>query len=471
MVAAVAGVGGPAPAGAAPGDPLFHTDLEATFPPADSLYRGDVAEVRLRYTTAVQLAVSSLRVVGPDGEAVPASGLDTVPGTGSSEIRVRFEEPLRSGAYTVEWRTAGPDDHPIEGEYGFRVERPEPEPDTLPEPDSLDVPGTDVQEPGAADSVPMTSTGAGGSGALGPRPLGVAVRWIFFASIVGMLGAGVFRFTVVPVLAGERGWEEAARVGRERLLRFAVGAALLGAVALPARFIVQTATFFGAEGFTMSAARGILGTGWGVGWLVELVALVLFAGGLMLVKRRPRGGWLLMLGGGALATVVPALAGHSRSVDPALRSLATVVDALHVAAASIWLGGLAALVLVGVGAAGRATGAEAGHALPRVVNAFSRVALVAVAGLFATGVVNAWLHLGSFDALWASGYGRTLALKLGLVAVVAGLGFYNWRVVRPTLRTTPRAALIRGPASVELLVGVGILLVTAVLVASPLPGG
>lgn len=449
--------------------PAVHTELEATFPAADSLHRGDVGEVRLRYTTAVQLRLSTVRVRGSDGEVIPSTGPDTVPGTGSAEIRVRFDEALPSGAYTVEWRTAGPDDHPIEGQYGFEVERPEREPaaeDTAGGPLTPREPAAGVQ-----DDVPMAPTGADASGAAGPGPVGVAVRWLFFASVVGMLGASVFRFTVVPVLSREEGWEEAARVGRDRLFRLAFAAAVLGAVALPARLGVQAATFFGADGVTASAAWSLLSTAWGAGWIVQAVALVIFGGGLALVRRRPRGGWLLMLLGAALATVAPALSGHARAVDPALRSLATVVDALHVAAAGIWLGGLGALVLVGVGAASRATGDAAGSALPRVVNAFSRVALIAVAGLFATGLVQAWLHLGSVQALWGSVFGRTLAVKLGLVAVVAALGFYNWRVVRPALRDTPRPALIRGPATVELAVGIAILLVTAILVASPLPGG
>lgn len=461
-----------APAGEVEG---FHTELEATFPAADSLFRGDVREIRLRFTTAVQLPLSSVRLLDGAGRALAGPRPDTVPATGGAELRLGLEEPLPTGVYTVRWRTAGPDSHPIEGEYGFTVERPAPVRDSAAtgdvDPTAGEPPAGDPTSQGEQGETVLVATQGGGAGA-GPGIVGVAVRWLFFVSLAGMLGTTVFRFAVAPVLGSEAGWGEAAATASRRLFRLAVVAAALGVIALPLRFAVQAAAFFGDEGVSTSTTMGLLSGGWGAGWLLELAAIAVFIAGVLVARasERPRRGWLLMLAASVAATVVPALSGHSRAVDPALLSLATVVDALHVAAASTWLGGLAALVLVGVGAARLAGGSRPGAALPRVVNAFSRVALAAVVLLLATGVVNAWLHLGSLDALWASGYGRTLAVKLALVAGAGALGFYNWRVVRPALEATPRPGLIRGPAAVELLLGMAVLAATAFLVGTPLPG-
>lgn len=73
-------------------------------------------------------------------------------------------------------------------------------------------------------------------------------------------------------------------------------------------------------------------------------------------------------------------------------------------------------------------------------------------------------------ALWQSRYGRTLLLKLAVLAGVAATGFYNWRRVRPALGDELGTARLRRSSAIELPIGLAVLLVTAVLVATPPPG-
>ena len=90
--------------------------------------------------------------------------------------------------------------------------------------------------------------------------------------------------------------------------------------------------------------------------------------------------------------------------------------------------------------------------------------------LVLTGLFSAWLHLGSLDALWSSGYGRTLGLKLLLFVPLFATGAYNWLRVRPALASGDAPARrIRLSGGVELAVAVAVILVTAVLVATPPP--
>jgi copper transport protein len=100
-----------------------------------------------------------------------------------------------------------------------------------------------------------------------------------------------------------------------------------------------------------------------------------------------------------------------------------------------------------------------------MVSAFSPVALsgAAVAGL--TGVVSALLHFASVSQLWSTAYGRTLLIKLALLLLVAGIGFYNWRFVLPSLHGAESPSRLRRSAGTELATGAVVLLVTAVLVA------
>jgi copper transport protein len=103
------------------------------------------------------------------------------------------------------------------------------------------------------------------------------------------------------------------------------------------------------------------------------------------------------------------------------------------------------------------------------VGAFSPWALAFAGIVVITGAASAWLHLPSVGALWSTGYGRTLLVKLALLAPVLAAGGYNWLRVRPTLGGSPSVARLTRAASVELTFGALVLAVTAVLVATP-PG-
>jgi copper transport protein len=223
--------------------------------------------------------------------------------------------------------------------------------------------------------------------------------------------------------------------------------------------------------------------------------------GLVTLQRddvRPRG-WWMMLVAGLGTTLVPPLSGHAAATAAPVRAFAILNDAVHVTAAGAWMGMLGVLVIAGLGAlaargslvptpagggwsgaGGVATdgfdvsgGSRRSEAMlapaARLVNAISRIALVAVGALAATGLVSAWLQLGSLGALVGSGYGRTLVLKLVLVVVAACVGFYNWRVLRPGLAAEGTTERIRRSATAEALVGVAILLITAALIVTPLP--
>ncbi len=78
--------------------------------------------------------------------------------------------------------------------------------------------------------------------------------------------------------------------------------------------------------------------------------------------------------------------------------------------------------------------------------------------------------MAALPALWQTRYGQVLLLKLALLAITAGIGLYNWKRGTPSLSATAQGPQhLRRAATVELVVGVGVLLVTAILVATPTP--
>src|SRR5206468_4161314 len=87
---------------------------------------------------------------------------------------------------------------------------------------------------------------------------------------------------------------------------------------------------------------------------------------------------------GAAALVPIAAAGHAAAVEPGT-ARAIAVDALHVAAAGLWVGGLVPLAML-LRAAATPEGADARPYAVLAARRFSRVALATVAGVAALGL-------------------------------------------------------------------------------------
>ena len=128
----------------------------------------------------------------------------------------------------------------------------------------------------------------------------------------------------------------------------------------------------------------------------------------------------------AAALAFPGLAGHPVDDEPRRAHARARLGAP--AAASIWIGGLAGLLVLA--AATRAGKRVA--ALAVVVPRFSRAAMGSVAVLLATGIVASIVHLPTLGSLWETSYGQALIAKSVLLACALVLGAVN------TLRSRPR---------------------------------
>lgn len=168
--------------------------------------------------------------------------------------------------------------------------------------------------------------------------------------------------------------------------------------------------------------------------------------------------WAVAVGGALVLAAAPALSGHAIG-HPRLPEVAVAAGTVHVLAASIWIGGIACLLLAARSAAARSLGPP--PPLARLVDAFSPVALVCGVVVVGTGLVQSWLLVGGIQGL-DSPYGRALLAKVALVTGVLAGGAFNWRRVRPLLRAGD-PDVFRRSGAVEFLFAQGVLLATAVL--------
>ncbi|MCU0514677.1 MAG: FixH family protein [Anaerolineae bacterium] len=109
-----------------------------------------------------------------------------------------------------------------------------------------------------------------------------------------------------------------------------------------------------------------------------------------------------------------------------------VNDWLHLLATCLWVGGLAAFLLI-LPAVRRA--APTTQLTGRLVAQFSNFARVAVIALALTGFYSGWLQVGSPQALLTTLYGQTLLIKLLLFLPVLALAAVNLLVTQQRLKT------------------------------------
>lgn len=195
----------------------------------------------------------------------------------------------------------------------------------------------------------------------------------------------------------------------------------------------------------------------GAGRAVLLVTAI--TAGLAVAARTGtgRGGARLLLAGALAALVVPVvLSGHSSAAEDHLVAVTTL--AVHVVAASLWVGGLGALLRYG-----RATPAAAGR--------YSTVALWCFAATAVSGVLAAGVVLGGAGAVVAAlgtGYGVLLLGKTLGLTVVGLLGWHHRRRTLPQLRAGQPGAF-RRLAVVEMAVLLATVALAVALAASPPP--
>jgi putative copper export protein len=184
---------------------------------------------------------------------------------------------------------------------------------------------------------------------------------------------------------------------------------------------------------------------------------------LVALARTPTGTGVA-LAAAVAAFVPPTLFGHAATGNRLLGSLSLVV---HVVAAALWVGGLAALTWTAL--RGRTPLA---NAVPR----YSLLAMGCVAAVALSGVVNAAVRIGSLGALFGSAYGLVVLAKVVAIVTLAAFGQLHRQHTVERLRTWRRkrnvpaaAPVFIGLAAVELTVMAATVALAVGLSRTPTP--
>jgi len=171
---------------------------------------------------------------------------------------------------------------------------------------------------------------------------------------------------------------------------------------------------------------------------IRLLLAVMLAGCLRL-DRVPfaRG---LALAAALGLTAAMAWTGHAGATPDEMGILHLAADTLHLCGVAIWIGGLVALVLLLLVARSDRTVANMSFAR-QATERFSTIAVASVVVVLATGIVNAWVLVGSMQVLRVTGYGQLLMLKMALFAAMLLFAAANRFRLMPQLAVPPGNAL------------------------------
>jgi putative copper resistance protein D len=275
--------------------------------------------------------------------------------------------------------------------------------------------------------------GAGGNGAL------IVVRAIHFAATAIATGALVFR-AVVARPALDSGQAVAMLVRTQTLVIAWIGLAIAVASGM-VWFLFEATSMSGlplGEAMTSSVLLTVLNqTQFGLVSEIRIVLAVILAACLACYRFPLADRFAPAAALGLTAAI--AWTGHAGSTPGQTGNLHLTADALHLVAAASWIGGLVSLAVLLAAVRRHHTATWVSLARDATMR-FSMLGVVSVATLLATGIVNAWILVGSFHALLITEYGQILMLKVAVFAAMLVLAAVN------RFRLTPRLAVSSGNA-------------------------
>ena len=268
----------------------------------------------------------------------------------------------------------------------------------------------------------------------------IVIRAIHFAATALTTGTLVFRAVVADraLLSAEA----VATVMRMQIRRVAwVGLAITvvsGAIWL----LLEAAAMSGLalrEAITADVLSTVVNeTQFGLDFEIRSVLVIILAACLAFDRLAPAR-WLALASALGFVAAI-AWTGHAGSTPGEMGLLHLTADTLHLIAAAAWTGSLVPFALL-LAVARRYPGEASARLARDAAQRFSTLGIASVATALGSGIVNAWILVGSVNGLIATPYGRLLMLKIALFVAMLAFAAVNrfW--------LTPRLALPLGSAA------------------------
>lgn len=453
-----------------------HAQLVLTSPGSGSTLASEPAAVIFEFGEPVGGTLGAVRVYDAHGAEVDDLDVSHPHGRQSS-IGVGLKPHLPDGTYTATYRVVSADTHVVYGGLVFNVGHASAT-------SKVTVSGLLKR----SESGRVTNVAFGLARALDYISIALLLGGLAFLAIAWLPGLRAVAETDSP-------WQAASRAFAVRLHRLLYAAIALGVLASVLGLLLQGASASGVS--LWSSLKGALledtlGSRFGIVWAARALDWLLIGGLLLYAKALqrefvpalrsgrerqsltpapPRVLIALLAVAATYLALAPALAGHASLESPVW--VFFPADILHVLAASVWVGGIACLLLALPAATRQLEGVDRSRLLLATLARFSPLALAAVLAIALTGVVQAYIDVRTLHGLLHSTYGALIIAKVALLLVLITLGWINRERMLPALRRLVEARRTPGRAGVlarrtmrcELVLMLSVLGVTAALIS------
>ncbi|MGA9875062.1 MAG: CopD family protein [Solirubrobacteraceae bacterium] len=418
---------------------LAHAQLLGTSPQTGSTVAKQPKEVIFEFNQAVGGTLGAVRVYNAQGEEV--DNLDVGHPDGEEHwMGVGLKPGLPDGTYTATYRVISADTHIVYGGLVFNL-----------------------GHAGAAPKFTVAGLiGRNSSGEVTKLAFGVVRALDYLSLALGIGGLVFLALAWLPALAAsagaEPGWGAASRAFASRVQLLLLVAVALGVLVSVFGILLQGASAAGVS--LWASLKGTIvndtlksrfGEVWGARGLVWLALGALLAGarlsrraaipvlrpatlgadGAAVGPYPPRAVVALAALGVGFLAITPALSGHASIQGP--RGVFFPSDVVHVLAASVWVGGIACLLIALPAATRQLEGPQRSRLLLATLLRFSPLALVCVIAIAITGAIQAYIDVRSLDGLLHTTYGELVIVKVVLFVTLLGFGWVNRERVIPTL--------------------------------------
>lgn len=404
-----------------------HADLDSSDPAPSSVLAEGPSEIFLDFSEPVTTSSDSIELFDQDGASVDIDAAEVAASDATVVVAGGLPD-LDDGLYVVAWRVVSADGHVAEGAYTFEV----------------GAGGAAIDAGGLVSSVLSQREAQSGLG------LGIAIsRFLVYLALALVAGG-------LTLMAAER------KVA-PRIWSVTVWSLGILTVATLGHFVLQGPYSHGggwADAFDSALWSSVLDTRLGVALIVRFALVaglaIMLMGVVPTVDRAERlaSTWWRSLTAllGVAAVITFSAAGHPSASH--LAGVSVGVDAVHLAAVSLWIGGLLVALLGGIAEPGR---------LAR----FSRIATWSAPIALATGVWQVHHLAGGLATLGESAWGRPILVKVALAIGAVTLGAVARTIIGRSSGDEPTRHALRRIMAVEVVIALAVFGTTAYLVAEP----
>ena len=394
-----------------------HAGLEASVPSANAVLETGPPNIELDFNEAVDFQLADVELYDQSAKLIATGPPESI--TDDTVVQVSVPT-IGNGAYVVVWRVPSADGHVVNGVFSFQV-------------------GVQSQADVGALIDKVSGNAAANSTV---RRLDTAARLLALIGLIVLIGGGLLAL------------QSADSAANKMLLWLAWVLLLVGSLGSFGLYGAKVVAGTPADAIDPSVWGKVVGSHTASVLLVRAMLVVVVGVLLLTFARRASDVWR----GAALALAIALVltyssVGHAYAQHPS--QLWVAVDAVHLAAVSLWIGGL---LMLAFGTTTWLTDPDSQGTVRR----FSVIATIAGPVIVATGVAQTVKLSGSLDDVTSTSWGRTLLVKVAVVTVLIAIG----GVSQWLLRNDGPSALKRS-VLVEALIGIAVIGLAAALVALP----